>query len=134
MKNKNYILVFTLIIAFLLVMVSYVQASNGNNGNPLIIINNTGNNEAGNDQTGNNNVAQNNQQSSPNNVQTNNQQGNLLSNNITRNNTVGNNATNGTANNTLPKTGVAEDSTLIVFIAICIASAIYAFVKIRNYK
>lgn len=38
------------------------------------------------------------------------------------------------AENKLPQTGVAEDTTLFVFIGICLVSAIYAYTKIRNYK
>ena len=45
-----------------------------------------------------------------------------------------NNTQNTASTNTLPQTGVAEDTALFVFIAICIVSAIYAYIKIRNYK
>ena len=38
------------------------------------------------------------------------------------------------AENKLPQTGVAEDTTLFVFIGICLVSAIYAYTKIKNYK
>ena len=38
------------------------------------------------------------------------------------------------AENKLPQTGVAEDTTLFVFIGICLVSAVYAYTKIRNYK
>lgn len=42
--------------------------------------------------------------------------------------------TTDTANNELPQTGVAESSTLFIFIAVCLASAVYAYTKIRNYR
>ena len=38
------------------------------------------------------------------------------------------------AENKLPQTGVTEDTTLFVFIGICLVSAIYAYTKIKNYK
>ncbi len=44
------------------------------------------------------------------------------------------NTGSGAHNNSLPDTGVAEDTALFVFITVCVASAVYAFVKIRNYK
>ena len=44
------------------------------------------------------------------------------------------NTESGAHNNSLPDTGVAEDTALFVFITICVASSVYAFVKIRKYK
>lgn len=109
MKNQKIILVFALIAVFLLVMTSLVSATDNNTIqiNPPV--------GAGNNQV------------------TNDQQSNQL--NITgQNNTVTNNQVNNSTNNTLPQTGVVEDTTLFVFIAICVVSAVYAFIKIRNYK
>lgn len=109
MKNQKIILVFTLIIAFLLVMATFVKATNDT---PL--------------------------QVAPPNIQTNNPTNNEVNNNNTNapiiGNTTNNNTTNNTATNTLPQTGVAEDTALFVFIAVCVISAVYAFVRIRNYK
>ncbi len=118
MRNKKCILVFTLIIAFLLLTITCVQATDDN---PLTIINTqeptTSNNQE-------NNTVTNNQQNNT----VNNTQAPIISTNTT------NNTANNTATNTLPQTGVAEDTALFVFIAICIVSAVYAFVRIRNYK
>lgn len=36
--------------------------------------------------------------------------------------------------NTLPKTGVTEDITVMFFIVVCAISAVYAYKKIRDYK
>lgn len=36
--------------------------------------------------------------------------------------------------NTLPKTGVTEDITVMFFIVVCAVSAIYAYKKIRDYN
>ncbi len=47
---------------------------------------------------------------------------------------VGNTGNDNAATNTLPQTGVAGDTALVVFAAICVLSAAYAFVRIRNYK
>ena len=44
-----------------------------------------------------------------------------------------NNTTENLAN-TLPKTGVTEDITVMFFIVVCVVSAIYAYKKIRDYK
>lgn len=41
--------------------------------------------------------------------------------------------TNGNGN-TLPKTGVTEDITVMFFIIVCLISAVYAYKKIRDYK
>lgn len=113
MKNQKIILVFTLIAVFLLIMTNLVSATDNNTMqiNPPV--------------GAENNQATNNQQS--------NQQTNQL--NITgQNNTETNNQVNNATNNTLPQTGVVEDTTLFIFIAICVVSAVYAFIKIRNYK
>ena len=113
MKSKKLVLVFGLIIATLLlfVIVPSVQATDDN---PLQIINGQSNNEQANDEANNeaNNVVNNEENTVP----------------------VINNTQNTASTNTLPQTGVAEDTALFVFIAICIVSAIYAYIKIRNYK
>ena len=108
MKSKKLVLVFGLVIALLLlVIVPSVQATDDN---PLQIINGQSNNEQANDEA--NNVVNNEENTVP----------------------VINNTQNTASTNTLPQTGVAEDTALFVFIAICIVSAIYAYIKIRNYK
>lgn len=112
MKNQKIILIFMLIIAFLLVMATFVQATGDL---PLNIADPNRNNTTGNEQSNNNQVG-------------NNVPGPVIG------NTTNNNTTNNTATNTLPQTGVAEDTALFVFIAVCVISAVYAFVRIRNYK
>jgi len=62
----------------------------------------------------------------------------------TSNTTTNKTTTNSTLNKTqtasnysstnLPKTGVTEDYAIIGLIAVCAVSAIYAYIKIRNYK
>lgn len=42
--------------------------------------------------------------------------------------------TNSNNGNTLPKTGVTEDITVMFFIIVCVVSAIYAYKKIRDYN
>ena len=116
MKNKNCIIVFMLIIAFLLVFVTGVKAAD--EVPPLQIVDDNevtggtqGNTQAPNAVTpANNTVAP------------------------TTGNTTGNTAGNTANTNTLPDTGVAEDTALFVFITICVVSAVYALVKVRNYK
>ena len=114
MKNRKMILVFALVIALLSIMVSYVQATDDS---PLQIIN--GQNQQ---QTNGNNEE---------NTATNNEEATLP---VINNEETGNNTTNTTSNESLPQTGVAENTALFVFIAICIVSTIYAYIKIRNYK
>lgn len=66
------------------------------------------------------------------NVETNNE---VVNNEPEENNQVNNSESNTSSNDeTLPQTGVAEDTTLFIFIVVCIASAIYAYTKIREYK
>lgn len=107
MKNQKIILVFALVAIFLLVMANLVQATNN-----ILQVNPPP--EYNGQQSGNNAVGN-----------------NTPVNNAQANNTL---PTNNSANNTLPQTGVTEDTTLFVFITICVASAIYAFIKIKNYK
>ena len=55
----------------------------------------------------------------------------------TTNNTTNNtNGTNNVVNNTekLPQTGLTEDITIMFFIVLCVASAVFAYVKIRKYN
>ncbi len=42
--------------------------------------------------------------------------------------------TSGNLTNTLPKTGVTEDITVMFFIIVCVVSAMFAYKKIRDYK
>ncbi len=62
----------------------------------------------------------------------NNQQGTTTTNNTTNNT----NGTNNVVNNTekLPQTGLTEDITIMFFIVLCVASAVFAYVKIRKYN
>ncbi len=67
---------------------------------------------------------------------------NNAANNVTNN--TANNVTNKVANNiinnstyqniNLPKTGLAEDFGMVALIGVCIVSAIYAYIKIKNYN
>lgn len=114
MKNKKLMIVFILIVTFLLLMANYTKAANEVENLPTII---TGN-EVQNDATSNNQ-----QNNKTNNEELNNNSLNILGN------------TNADEkNDTLPQTGIQEDTTLFIFIAICIASAIYAYFKIRKYN
>ncbi len=116
MKNRKLIVVFILIISFLLIMVTATKASDNIGELPTIITNQDNNNTQGslntvNNETGNNNTVGN-----------------------TNTNTNTNTNKNMANNNTLPQTGVQEDTTLFIFIGICIASAIYAYFRIRKYN
>ncbi len=116
MKNKKIIVVFILIIAYLFVMLAGVKATN-----PLPLFNN----EEPNTQEPTTAPTP-----TPEPSQTPTQ---IPTPTPTPTPTPSNNGNN-TPTNSLPDTGVAEDTALFVFITICIASSIYAFVKIRNYK
>lgn len=108
MKNKKLIVVFILIVAFLLIMVTSTKASDDIGELPTIITNQDGNNA----------------QAPLNDV-----------NNEVGNTNIAENTNKNTANNnTLPQTGVQEDTTLFIFIGICIASASYAYFRIRKYN
>lgn len=123
MKNKKITLAFVAMIILVMAIAPIVKASDSN---PLNIINEEGTN----------------------NTATNNEELNTNTSNEATNNTNNTNNTNGTLTvdnennientnvpeNKLPQTGVAEDTTLFIFIAICLVSAIYAYTKIRNYK
>lgn len=112
MKNKKIMLVFIAMIILVMAVTPIVKASDSN---PLNIIDEEDGNETNNEVPKTNNE--------------------LPTNNETP---VGNNEPNtentNVPENNLPQTGVAEDTTLFVFIAICLVSAIYAYTKIRNYK
>ena len=45
-----------------------------------------------------------------------------------------NNTANNNTENTIPKTGVTEDITVIGFIVVCVGSAVYAYRKVRSYN
>ena len=119
MKNKKIILVFILIIMCLFMTISRVKATN-----PLDVKDITGNQE----QTGGNT------QTPDTNTQPTPVPSPTPSPSPTAPTSNGNTNGNSAQTNSLPDTGVAEDTALFVFITICVASSIYAFVKIRNYK
>ena len=54
--------------------------------------------------------------------------------NNTANNNTENSSNNTTDGNTIPKTGVTEDITVIGFIVVCVGSAVYAYRKVRSYN
>ena len=43
-------------------------------------------------------------------------------------------STSTSANENMPNTGVAEDYAIIAFAVVCVAVAVFAFRKIRNYN
>lgn len=118
MKNKKIMLVFIAMIILVMAIMPIVKASDSN---PLNII----------DETEQNNQATNTNTNT--NTNNNNANANTNTNNETVNNEPNTENTNA-AENKLPQTGVAESTTLFVFIAVCLVSAIYAYTKIRNYK
>ena len=122
MKNKKLMVLFILVVAFLLVMVTYASANDDVGELPTIVVDqnnvdtqNSANNEQ-NSNTANNNVA------------------NINNNANTSENTIANISANVANNEVLPQTGVQGDTTLFIFIGICIVSAIYAYFKIRKYN
>ena len=122
MMNKKVVLIFIALAIFLLMIISSVKAADNN---PLEVIDPNGNVQKNNTVTNGetNNIISNNE---------------TTYNNITANNETNTNITNNTVNNTtnnkLPQTGVAEDTTLFIFIGICLVSAVYAYMKIRRYR
>ena len=108
MKSKKVMVVFILMVAFLLVMVTCTKANDDVGQLPII---DTGNNPSGNAPVLPNNTVENNSQNAP----------------VIRN-------TNNANNETLPQTGVAGDAVLFVFITVCIASAAYAYFRIKKYN
>ena len=110
MKNKKIMLVFIAMIIFVMAIMPSVKASDNN---PFNILNE--------DDTNNTQNATNDEKPAANNEKpTINDEPNTENTNV--------------AENKLPQTGVAEDTTLFVFIGICLVSAIYAYTKIKNYK
>ena len=110
MKNKKIMLVFIAMIIFVMAIMPIVKASDNN---PFNILNE--------DDTNNTQNATNDEKPAANNEKpTINDEPNTENTNV--------------AENKLPQTGVAEDTTLLVFIGICLVSAIYAYTKIKNYK
>lgn len=110
MKNKKIMLVFIAMIIFVMAIMPIVKASDNN---PFNILNE--------DDTNNTQNATNDEKPAANNEKpTINDEPNTENTNV--------------AENKLPQTGVAEDTTLFVFIGICLVSATYAYTKIKNYK
>ena len=110
MKHKKIMLVFIAMIIFVMAIMPIVKASDNN---PFNILNE--------DDTNNTQNATNDEKPAANNEKpTINDEPNTENTNV--------------AENKLPQTGVAEDTTLFVFIGICLVSAIYAYTKIKNYK
>ena len=110
MKNKKIMLVFIAMIIFVMAIMPIVKASDNK---PFNILNE--------DDTNNTQNATNDEKPAANNEKpTINDEPNTENTNV--------------AENKLPQTGVAEDTTLFVFIGICLVSAIYAYTKIKNYK
>lgn len=110
MKNKKIMLVFIAMIILVMAIMPIVKASENN---PFNILNE--------DDTNNTQNATNDEKPAANSEKpTINGEPNTENTNV--------------AENKLPQTGVAEDTTLFVFIGICLVSAIYAYTKIRNYK
>lgn len=110
MKNKKIMLVFIAMIILVMAIMPIVKASEEN---PFNILNE--------DDTNNTQNATNSEKPATN------------SEKPTVNNETNTENTN-VAENKLPQTGVTEDTTLFVFIGICLVSAVYAYTKIRNYK
>ena len=110
MKNKKIMLVFIAMIILVMAIMPIVKASEEN---PFNILNE--------DDTNNTQNATNSEKPS-----TNSEKPTVNNETNTENTKV--------AENKLPQTGVAEDTTLFVFIGICLVSAVYAYTKIRNYK
>lgn len=108
MKNRKIMLIFIAIVMIIMAIAPVVYASN-EEGLPVIETNEDLNNS-----NTDNNQASNNEN--------------------TNNNAVLNANTDASTENKLPQTGVAEDTTLFVFIAVCILSAIYAYKKVRDYR
>ena len=108
MKNKKIMLVFIAMIIFVMAIMPIVKASDNN---PFNILNE--------DDTNNTQNATNDEKPAANNEKpTINDEPNTENTNV--------------AENKLPQTGVAEDTTLFVFIGICLVSAIYAYTKIKK--
>ncbi len=135
MMNKKVVLIFIALAIFLLMIISSVKAADNN---PLEVIDPNGNVQKNNTVTNGetNNIISNNE-TTYNNITANNETNTNITNNTvnnTTNNNIVNNNVGNTAENKLPQTGVAEDTTLFIFIGICLVSAVYAYMKIRRYR
>ena len=131
MKNKKLTIVFILILAFLLGTFNYVMATDNIDELPTIIVDpdeNTENNEATNNEQTNNEEYN----------TTNNEEMNIITNeeeNETTNENIENNEEENVSNDEkLPQTGVQGDALLVIFITVCIISAVYAYFRIRKYN
>lgn len=122
MKNKKLLIVFILILTFLLANVTYVMATDNVDQLPTIVIDPDENNEE-----------TNNEQAPDNNEQTNNEQANNEELNIIANEEE-NEEENVANDEKLPQTGVQGDALLVIFITVCIISAVYAYFRIRKYN
>ena len=122
MKNKKLLIVFILILTFLLANVTYVMATDNVDQLPTIVIDPDENNEE-----------TNNEQAPDNNEQTNNEQANNEELNIIANEEE-NEEENVSNDEKLPQTGVQGDALLVIFIIVCIISAVYAYFRIRKYN
>lgn len=122
MKNKKLLIVFILILTFLLANVTYVMATDNVDQLPTIVIDPDENNEE-----------TNNEQAPDNNEQTNNEQANNEELNIIANEEE-NEEENVSNDEKLPQTGVQGDALLVIFITVCIISAVYAYFRIRKYN
>ncbi len=106
-KNKKFIIVFILMMVFLFTNVTFTQASDKVEDLPVI------------DSDLNEPIIEPTQNNVENNVEK----------------PINTNNDNSIANDSkLPQTGVASDTTLFIFIGICILSSVYAYVKIKKYN
>ena len=116
-----------MILTFLLANVTYVMATDNVDQLPTIVIDPDANNEE-----------TNNEQAPDNNEQTNNEQANNEENNNEELNIIANEEDNEEENvandEKLPQTGVQGDALLVIFITVCIISAVYAYFRIRKYN
>lgn len=115
-KMKKVMLIMVIMVLALFVLQSMVSAA------PINITDALNNTTGGNTSNGTTDLPI---------LTTNNEVNNTSTNNTTRNTT-----TNNVINNTekLPQTGLTEDITIMFFIILCVASAVFAYVKIRKYN
>lgn len=115
MKNKKLLIVFILILTFLLANVTYVMATDNVDQLPTIVIDQDENNEETNNEQANN-------------EENNNEELNIIA------NEEENEEENVSNDEKLPQTGVQGDALLVIFITVCIISAVYAYFRIRKYN
>lgn len=115
MKNKKLLIVFILILTFLLANVTYVMATDNVDQLPTIVIDQDANNEETNNEQANN-------------EENNNEELNIIA------NEEDNEEENVANDEKLPQTGVQGDALLVIFITVCIISAVYAYFRIRKYN